>query len=210
MYSIKDKITKYTNLAENDSLSSFNNHAAQQHHNVYQVFYDFIKKEKPKRIIEIGTSMGGFINFVKEVTKELSLDTYVRSYDINEFPWYKDFRDNGVDIRVENVFNSDYSTVKKELTDLVQEKGKTIILCDGGYKIGEFNILSKYLKSGDIIMAHDYAPNKEYFNKHVNGKIWNWLEIQDSDIQKAVTENNLESHNHEEFVKVAWVCKRKK
>lgn len=207
---IRERITKFTDLNNNDSLSSFDNNTAQQFHEVYQVFYDFIGKEKPKRIIEIGTSMGGFINFVKEVTKELNLDTYVRSYDINEFPWYKDFRDNGVDILVENVFNGNYSSVKKDLIDLIQEHGKTIVLCDGGYKTGEFNILSKYLKSGDIIMAHDYAPNKEYFDNYMYGKIWNWLEIQDSDIQQAVIENNLEPYDQEEFVKVAWVCKRKR
>lgn len=45
----------------------------------------------------------------------------------------------------------------------IKREGTTLILCDGGSKINEFNILSKYLKSGDIIMAHDYVDTKENF-----------------------------------------------
>ena len=42
---IKEQITRFTNLELNDSLSAFKGHAAQQNHNAFEVFYDFIKKK---------------------------------------------------------------------------------------------------------------------------------------------------------------------
>jgi hypothetical protein len=124
-------------------------------------------------------------------------------------PYYRHMRDNGIDIRIENIFSEGYSIVKEEMIDFIKEDGITIVLCDGGYKIGEFNILSKYIKSGDFIMAHDYSDNTETFNEKVYKKIWNWHEICDDDIKNACEENNLETYNKEIFDNVAWVCKKK-
>ena len=52
-----ENITKKVNLEMNDGLSSFMGMASQQNHNVYEVFYNFLNKVKPKRILEIGTDM---------------------------------------------------------------------------------------------------------------------------------------------------------
>ena len=60
---IQENITKFTDLDKNDSLSAFRGHTAQQSHNVYQIFYDFISEVKPKRILEIGTALGVLQNF---------------------------------------------------------------------------------------------------------------------------------------------------
>jgi Ni,Fe-hydrogenase I small subunit len=54
---IQENITKFTNLETNDSLSAFQGHTAQQYHGAFEVFYNFIKDVKPKRILEIGTSL---------------------------------------------------------------------------------------------------------------------------------------------------------
>jgi predicted O-methyltransferase YrrM len=80
---IQENITKFTNLEANDSLSAFQGHTAQQYHGAFEVFYNFIKDVKPKRILEIGTSLGGFTTFLKLSCNELNLDTDIRSYDIN-------------------------------------------------------------------------------------------------------------------------------
>ena len=84
-----------------------------------------------------------------------------------------------------------------------------MVLCDGGNKVGEFNLLSNYIKEGDFIMAHDYADNRENFDTNFNRKIWNWHEIQDSDINESCLRNNLKSYNKEIFDSVVWVCKTK-
>jgi hypothetical protein len=204
-----EDITKRINLEENDGLSSYMNMAAQQNHNVYEVFYNFLNGVKPKRILEIGTALGGFTQFLNKVSKELNLDINILSYDIHRMNWYDTMVDEGIDVRVENVFNDDYSSVKQEIIDFIQEDGLTLVLCDGGNKVGEFNLLSNYIKEGDFIMAHDYADNRENFDINFNRKIWNWHEIQDSNINESCLRNNLKSYNKEIFDSVVWVCKIK-
>jgi hypothetical protein len=68
---MKERITKFSNLEIGDSLSSFDGHAAQQYHGVYEVFYNFLKDVKPVRILEIGTALGGFTAFLKICCNEL-------------------------------------------------------------------------------------------------------------------------------------------
>ena len=174
------------------------------------VFYKFLKEVKPNQILEIGTALGGFTNFLKLSVDDLGLSTKILSYDISERPWYKDMITLGIDVRVEDVFDFAALTVKQEVVDFVKQDGITIVLCDGGWKIGEFKILSEHIKSGDFILAHDYAENKEVFESNIFGKVWNWHEIQDSDIREASDKNNIEVYKKETFENVAWTCRVKK
>ena len=206
---IQENITRFTNLEQNDSLSAFKGHTAQQSHNVYQIFYDFISEVKPKRILEIGTALGGFTEFLKIITDELELNTKILSYDISEIPWYHQMIEKGIDVRVENIFNEDWSGVKQEVVDFVKQDGVTIVLCDGGWKIGEFKIFSKLIKEGDYILAHDYSFSKEVYETEIKDKIWNWCEITESDIEQSVIDNNLKSYNQNKFSQAVWVCKLK-
>jgi len=205
----KKRITKESNLENHDSLSAYMGQAAQQNHNVYEVFYNFLNEVKPKRILEIGTALGGFTKFLKLVSDELNLETIILSYDIHSNPWYNEMIESGIHVRVENIFNSDYSDVDVFVKDFIKSPGTTVVLCDGGDKVREFNVLSKYLKVGDFIMAHDYAENNEIFQEKINLKIWNWHEISNSDIIRACEENNLKYYNKESFENVVWTCRKK-
>ena len=204
-----EEITKQINLENNDGLSSYMGMASQQNHNVYEVFYDFLTDVKPQRILEIGTALGGFTQFLKKVSDESNLNINILSYDINRMGWYDDMVKEGIDVRVEDVFINNYSEVKQEVIDYIQQDGLTIVLCDGGNKVGEFNILSNYIKPGDFIMAHDYVDNRENFIENYNKKIWNWHEIEESNIADACNKNNLQSYKSEIFNNVVWVCKIK-
>jgi cephalosporin hydroxylase len=208
MRNLQGKITKTSNLTENDSLSAFDGNMAQQHHNVYSTFYKLIDDTKPKRILEIGTALGGFTMFLKKVVDSFNLDTKILTFDISARPWYDDMKKMGIDIRVEDIFN-DYQDIPNEIKNFIKQDGLTIILCDGGDKIREFKLLSHFLKKGDIIMAHDYAPNQEYFDNYINGKIWNWLEIQDKDINESCMKHNLTPFMEYELRDVVWVGKIK-
>lgn len=203
-------ITRYTNLTTNDSLSGFRNHVAQQSHNVYEIFYNFLSDIKPKRILEIGTALGGFTSFLKIVVDELKIDTKIMTLDIHTKDWYPEMIQNGIDVRVENVFNEDYSQVKQYIIDFIQEDGQVVVLCDGGNKKMEFNLLSKYLKINDFIMAHDYCESEEIFENEIKDKIWNWCELTEKDIQECSFEHNLKPFNQENFSNCVWVCKIKK
>jgi cephalosporin hydroxylase len=203
-------ITKKIYLEKNDGLSSFLNLACQQNHNVFEVFYNFISEIKPKQILEIGTALGGFTSFLNKIIKELNLDTKILSYDIREMTWYKDIVNENLEIKIKDVFSSNYSTVEQEVIDFIQQEGTTIVLCDGGNKVGEFNILSNYLKSGDFILAHDYAENREIFENEINKKVWNWFEISYDNIKEACINNNLIEYKKDIFKNVVWTCRQKK
>jgi cephalosporin hydroxylase len=206
----EDKVTKKSNLEFNDSISTFDGWAAQQNPNVFEVFHNFICKVKPSRILEIGTSLGGFTCFLDYTHKKIGLDCKLISYDIISHPWYQEMRDSGVDIRTENIFDNEYTTLKNEVASFIKEDGVTIILCDGGNKIKEFNLLSNFMKEGDFILAHDYCENREVFEEKIYKKVWNWHEISDSDLVESCEKNNLVEYDKEIFDNVVWVCKIKK
>lgn len=207
---IQENIKKFTDLEKNDSLSSFMGHTSQQSHNTYQVFFDFISEVKPSRILEIGTALGGFTKFLKSTVDHLCLNTQLLSYDISERPWYDQMIANGIDVRVENIFNEDWSDVIDFVKTYVSSPGTTIVLCDSGWEIGEFKIFFKIIKPGDYILAHDYSLNKKIFEQNIKNEIWNWCEITEDDISDFVSQNNLESYKPEVFSQAVWVCKIKK
>lgn len=207
--SILDRITKKSELIKNDSLSVVDGLAAQQNHNAYKVFYRLLGEEIPKRVLEIGTGQGGFINFLSKSAIELSLDTKFVSYDVHEHSWFSDLNSDNLKINVKNIFSETYDSVEQTVIDYIREDGLTIVLCDGGNKVNEFKLLSDYIKVGDIIMCHDYSPDSKYFKDYMINKIWNWMEICDEDIQEYCSKNNLEKYQEAKLLSVAWGCWRK-
>ena len=206
----KNEITKKCSLEHNDSISTYKGWGAQQNYNTFEVFYNFMKEVKPKRILEIGTSIGGFTQFLQYSLNELNLNSKILSLDIHRLKWYDEIINMGVDVRLENIFLDNFKDIPQEYKDFINEEGTTVILCDGGDKIREFNLLSNFMKKGDYILAHDYAYDKELFEKEINKKIWNWHEIAESDIKDACEKNNLIDYDRETFQSVVWVCKIKK
>jgi hypothetical protein len=192
----------------------YQNIVAQQHEDVGGVFKELFENTKPKQILEIGTASGGLTLMLRDILNDLTLnDTTLRTYDVIEKHYLNSHVESGanIEIIIKDVFNHSYTELVEveEISSYIQRDGTTIVLCDGGSKKNEFRILSKLLKEGDIIMAHDYSPNENYFNEHINNKVWNWLEIQDSDINNSCIENNLQPYMSEEFKQVVWVCKKK-
>lgn len=182
-----------------------------QHKEVVIQFEKLITEIKPKRILEIGTSSGGLTLLLRDLLDNHGLNkTEVRTYDIND-PQYLHQHKKNIDIRVKNIFNHQYNELieKEEIIDFIAQDGPTIVLCDGGSKINEFNILSHHIKKGDVIMAHDYSKDYEYFEQNIKNKIWNWCEITESHIQVSSQINNLVPYMEDEFASVVWVCKIK-
>jgi hypothetical protein len=187
-----------------------------QHQDVGEKFKKLFETTIPSQVLEIGTSYGGLTLLIRDLLDEVNLkQSTLRTYDVIETGryWLEHVIQNGanIDLRVKNVFNHIYDGLveEEEIKSFIQQSGPTIVLCDGGSKKNEFRILAPYLKKGDVIMAHDYAPNLDFFNEHINNKVWNWLEIQDSDIQETADQYQLEPFMQEEFQKVVWVCKIK-
>lgn len=160
-----------------------------------------------KRIIELGTFHGGLSIFlgIYCFMNDITFITYDIQPFVHELPKINNlFKILNINYKIKNINNS-FDEIKNE----IQKDGVTLLLCDGGDKVNEFNTFSNYLKNNDIIMAHDYAVNDKVFNEEIKNKLWNWHEIQYSQIQDACEKNNLQDYMKNEFEKAVWVCKRK-
>lgn len=189
-----------------------------QHPTVGIPFKQLFETTKPKQILEIGTYRGGLTLLIRDILNELGLEACkVKTFDVDpsiERQYFLDSINSGmqVDFELKNIFSENYTTIVDEenIKSYIHQVGTTIVLCDGGNKKEEFNLLSKYLKVGDIIMAHDYSPTQEYFENNMMNKIWNWWEISDNDIYTISKQESLVPLMYDEFLQVAWLCKIKK
>ena len=171
----------------------------QQNKNFYPAFEKLIAQENIVRVLEIGTATGGFIRAVRDLT-----DAEIITYDVLETKHKTSLEENNISVNVKSVFE-DYENVE----DYISGKGQVLVLCDGGNKIKEFDVFSKLLKSGDIIMAHDYSRDEELYQAYIKNHVWRWCEIQYKDIAMAVETNNLEPVLTEEFQEAVWTCWKK-
>jgi len=196
----------------------YKNLAISQHHNIQHPFTNMLISTKPNKIIEIGTSQGGLTLMLRHILDENNLkETNLITYDVYDPVFLKQIiveNNELISTKVETLFCQQYKVFKDEetknsLKDYIRKDGVTAVICDGGNKSSEFNLFAELLKPNDIIMAHDYAPNKEYFEQHMKDKIWNWHEIQDSDIIESCQKYGLVPYMREEFLNVAWACFKK-
>lgn len=187
----------------------------QQHEDIGEKLTTLFETVQPSQILEIGTACGGLTVLMRNILNQINLkNCLIRSYDVN--PEHNrsillGLIDEGenINFRLENIFNSDYSELKEncDISDFIRNPGTTIVMCDGGSKLKEVNILSKFLKKGDIIMAHDYSPTTDFFEENIKGKVWNWHELEESDIQDAIVPNNLIPFLQDDMQEVVWMCK---
>ena len=171
----------------------------------------FLEEERPKRILEIGTSHGGLTLFLRDKLNELNLEnSEIISYDVKEISTHENINKlDNVNIIIENIFSNCYTKFKNkdQIENFIKSEGKTVVCCDGGSKKNEINLISPLLKPGDFILAHDYSPSKEYHQKKMRENIWKWCEITDDDIKAS--DNKLEQVYFDNFIKAAWCCFRK-
>ena len=190
-----------------------------QNPNIINAFEKLFLKIKPKRVLEIGTEYGGLTLLLKDLLLKCDIKNFmVRTYDIKPPNLLINHEDLSkyIEIKIENMFNTEGSSFKlkenslKDINNFLLKDSPNIIICDGGNKKMEFDVFSDLMKSGDIIMVHDYAENNDVFQNKIKDKTWNWFEIQESDIKESSERNNLDFFMKDEFEKLAWSCKIKK
>ncbi|MBP99017.1 hypothetical protein CMK18_23955 [Candidatus Poribacteria bacterium] len=175
----------------------------QQRREVFQLFPPFLKAERFKKVLEIGTHHGGFSQYLHKLSQEHQFT--FKTYDIKDL--LHDVR------KIYGKVPFDYTQAdvwcgagKQQIISEITSSGKCLLLVDGGNKNKEFNIYAPYLKKGDVIMTHDYAPSKEYFQQHIYKQKWLYLESWDDRLNWV--ENNLKKINPQ-FQDVVWSCFRK-
>jgi len=199
-------INKEDKMVKRDFKYGFLNIPVQQVPNALNVFQEFFKNESFEYVIEIGTSYGGLSLFLNEQSNIHNFKFI--TYDISDVRIKKAWLDNKIpfDYRIEDCFSTNTSNF---IITLLKEN-KCLLLCDGGNKVEEFNFFSQFITSGSYIMAHDYSTDKNYFDKNIRDKVWNWLEIEDADIMSSVDDYNLiKPEYYEKFKDVVWVCYKK-
>lgn len=192
----------------------YKNRVVQQHADIKEKLIKLFESSQPARILEIGTSYGGLTVLMRDTLNEINMSHVpIRTYDII----YKcDFDQlnniDNIDFIKKNIFNHngkgselDCEEAKKYITG----PGKVIVFADGGNKKDEFAALAKHIKSGDIIMAHDYVETKAIWEESYKGKIWNWCEVIEKDLETACEDNNLSHYMQEEMRQVVWACRVK-
>ena len=101
------------------------------------------------------------------------------------------------------------------IKSLINSNGKTLVLADNGNKLKEMEIYCPSLKSGDIIMCHDWAFDKDEFSYNKAKNIWfgwetrwengNGIENQFG-VKDICIKNNIKQIYSEEFDDCAWFC----
>ena len=162
-------------------------------------------------IIEIGTDNGGFSVWLynNKIPSALFL-TYEteplhvkipKNHEINDYIRYCDCFDPGV---------------IDSISALIKARGKTLLLCDGGDKTKEFKLFSKLLKSGDVIMMHDFADSPYESENYMSIKsklssagLWDGVgyEVYESSlamVEACVESVGLEKYKYHDFLNVLW------
>lgn len=190
---------------------------AMQVQGVENAFNKLFQLHKFNQVLEIGTASGGTTLIVRDAMNEHGMrDSIIRTYDTNTSDKnLQSYISKGEKIEFlnDNLFDSSGTKIKSDSAEpknFIQRPGKTLVLCDGGGKRFELPSISPFLKSGDIIMAHDYAKDSEYFRANIENKIWNWHEISDAHISHSMQKYNLFKIMEQDFDSVVWVCLQKK
>jgi hypothetical protein len=148
----------------------------------FLVLKDLILKYNPEIIIEIGFWQAGMSLFLS---------------DLNICPVYAfDIRKPNIKVSGGNltlvIKNCHSQETKDYIHELTRDK-KTLWLIDGGDKSKEFNFLSDIIKTGELAMTHDFAPDEEGEKYLIENNIWYWWE---SSLEKL---NLLNYKKHEQF-----------
>lgn len=133
-----------------------------------------VSQEPFKTIIELGADFGGLTNMLAD--HPISNKALIYTFDIN-FERFTNLQPSKVIF-----YHMDIYSNFKKIIELIEIGGRSLVLCDGGNKALEFATLAPHLKVGDIIMAHDYSPNKQIFDENTQAGRWNWWEFNDENI----------------------------
>lgn len=148
-------------------------------------------------IIEIGFHRGAFTLWLHRNKEE---GTKLVAYDITFDP--KQVNDDNIDFRQGDCFDE---RVINEIQQLILNGGKTLVLCDGGFKDREFNLYSKFLKSNDVIMCHDYAHSTEDYSNITTSINWTTpAESRFDNIKGSVELYGLDKYEYDKFKNVLW------
>jgi 23S rRNA U2552 (ribose-2'-O)-methylase RlmE/FtsJ len=195
----------------NRGFCTINHIFTMQNYGVQECLYELFKELDIDNVIEVGTHSGGFTTMISMAREKANKHFNIYTYDIQ----HVDHIDEISKIYNFNVIKSCvFKAIQNDsITDSIFNKSRKVIFVDGGNKKIEFNLLAKYLLPGDIIAAHDYCKDSKIYEENLkNKKVWQWMEVQESDVIDTINAYNLvnlPSNLSEKFEDVAWLIKAK-
>ena len=118
----------------------------------YDMWEQLIFGQRFQRIIEFGTWDGALSLYFALFCLDKGMQFY--TYD------RRDYFDTPLKriIQFQKFYEKlDIFKNVEKIGALISQPGQTLLFCDNGNKIREFNIFAPYLKSGDIIAVHDWG-----------------------------------------------------
>ena len=159
-----------------------------------------------RRVIEIGTGAGGLSVLLQLYC--LSRGASFVTYDVHpRTDRNPAFERLSIDLRVEDV-RDDF--VAGELARSIQGEGVTILVCDGGDKLGDAARFAEVLKAGDYLLLHDYAESTEVFEQDIEGRLWSWCEVTAAHLREVDERHRLEEVLAEVMHPAVWSCRVKR
>jgi len=172
----------------------------QQQEGVVPAFDQLLKATTPSRIIELGTGFGGLTVF-------LGLYGYSNACEVSTYdnePKDDEYKQLIAYLGVTR-YTADLFSMADEIAREIASPGKTILICDNGNKVLEFNNFASALKAGDVIMAHDYyrfmTQDPEILGPET------CCEISYDRIERACKDNEIEYFMGQVFTpELMWFC----
>ena len=183
----------------------YRGHLAMQNRRFPEVFEAFFEEVRASTVVEIGAARGGFTYFLSEMRARFGFR--LSAYDVREHDEL---------MAIVSAERIPFATLDvhgaetfERISAEIRSDGISVVCCDGGAKVLEVRRFGGVLKPGDFILAHDYAPSREYFEKEMRGRIWEWLEITDADVAEACAAHGLVAYEQDWFLQAAWLCLRR-
>jgi hypothetical protein len=172
-----------------------NGAATQQNSHVCPVFEMLFDEERFASVLEVGTGCGGFAMWLLSMSAKYSFQ--FETIDITE-PYYSR--------ALKGVFQyQDAMDRRFARSFFSSHPGPRLVLLDNGRKIDEFHLYARYALPGDILMTHDFAPDRHYFRTKTQ-----WKCLENTERQLRPSRFICERHRlAESFFPYAWSCYRK-
>ncbi|MDD4970784.1 MAG: hypothetical protein PHT07_15260 [Paludibacter sp.] len=162
----------------------------QQRPDIRTFFEHLFDRYLPAMIVELGTGDGEFIDIICRLIDERTSLYIIHSFDLGR----------PRTVTNENVIYHDMNIFDNECSIAKLLGYNTLLLCDNGDKIREVKTFAKYLNKSDVIMAHDYAYDRESFHRLNH---WRTCEITFADIKDSVQE--FRPFYQELMIKAGWL-----
>jgi cephalosporin hydroxylase len=139
-------------------------------------------------------------NTISKIPKKF----YTFDITIRDKNWSAFCQKLGAEVIIGDILTDD--KLINDIGSLITNGGKVLILGDNGDKVKEFEIYSKYLKSGDFFMLHDWSYDESTFEQNKKNNIWFSMETNFKLIEDTMKKNNIIQVYNNVFDKAVWFC----